>query len=85
VPRLWLICGGWLLYAAVFGLLGANVDTLAGIATLLTFYGVVLALTEGVQKALVANLVPAQRPGTAFGWFHLVTGLALVPASAGAG
>jgi MFS family permease len=85
VPRLWLICGGWLLYAVVFGVVGASVDTLAGIAALLAFYGVVLALTEGVEKAMVADLVPTQRLGTAFGWFHLVTGLALVPASAGFG
>ncbi len=85
LPRLWLIAGGWLLYAAVFGALGATVDTLAGIAALLALYGVVLALTEGVEKALVADLVPPQRLGTAFGWFHLVTGLGLVPASAGFG
>jgi MFS family permease len=85
LPRLWLIAGGWLLYAAVFGALGATVDTLAGIAALLALYGVVLALTEGVEKALVADLVPPHRLGTAFGWFHLVTGLGLVPASAGFG
>ena len=85
VPRLALICGGWGLYAAVFGVLVATADSLAGIAVLLALYGVVLALTEGVEKALVADLVPAQRLGTAFGWFHLVTGLMLVPASAGFG
>jgi MFS family permease len=85
VPRLALIGGGWLLYAAVFGVLGATVDSLLGIGLLLALYGVVLALTEGVEKALVADLVPAERLGTAFGWFHLVTGLVLVPASAGFG
>ncbi len=85
VPRLALIGGGWLLYAVVFGFLGATVDSLVGIGLLLALYGVVLALTEGVEKALVADLVPQERLGTAFGWFHLVTGLALVPASAGFG
>jgi MFS family permease len=85
VPRMRLIVVGWLLYAGVFGVLGASVDTLAGLAALLALYGVVLALTEGVEKALVADLVPAQRLGTAFGWFHLVTGLMLVPASVGFG
>ena len=85
LPRLWLICGGWLLYAATFGVLGALADSLAAIAALLALYGVVLALTEGVEKALVADLVPPERLGTAFGWFHLVTGLMLVPASAGFG
>lgn len=85
VPRRHLIAGGWLLYAGVFGILGARADSLAGIAVLLALYGVVLALTEGVEKALVADLVPAERLGTAFGWLHLVTGLTLVPASAGFG
>jgi len=85
VPRLALIGGGWLLYALVFGLLGATVDSLLGIGLLLALYGVVLALTEGVEKALVADLVPTERLGIAFGWFHLVTGLMLVPASAGFG
>jgi MFS family permease len=85
LPRRWLLIGGWLLYAVVFGVMGATVTTLAGVAALLALYGVVLALTEGVEKALVADLVPAERLGTAFGWFHLVSGLTLVPASLGFG
>jgi hypothetical protein len=85
LPRAWLLAGGWLLYAAVFGVLGASVDSPAGIAMLLALYGLVLAMTEGVEKALIADLVPPQRLGTAFGWFHLVAGLGLVPASAGFG
>ena len=84
-PRMRLIAGGWLLYAAVFGVLGAAVDSLFGIAALLALYGLVLAATEGVEKALVADLVPGERLGTAFGWFHLVSGLMLVPASVGFG
>ncbi len=84
-PRLRLIAAGWLLYALVFGVLGGVVQTLPGIAALLLLYGVVLAATEGVEKALVADLVPPERLGTAFGWFHLVTGLVLVPASVGFG
>lgn len=85
VPRVTLIAGGWLLYAAVVGLLGATVSSITGIVMLLLLYGVVAAATEGAQKALVADLVPADRLGTAFGWFHLVTGLMLVPASLGFG
>jgi MFS family permease len=84
-PRMRLIAGGWLLYAAVFGVLGAAVDSIFGIAALLALYGLVLAATEGVEKALVADLVPGERLGTAFGWFHLVSGLMLVPASVGFG
>lgn len=85
LPRRWLIAGGWLLYGAVFGVLGARADSLMAIGLLLLLYGVVLAATEGVEKALVADLVPTERLGTAFGWFHLVTGLMLIPASIGFG
>lgn len=85
LPRMPLIVGGWLLYGAVFGGLGASASTPGAIALLLVLYGAVLALTEGIEKALVADMVPPERLGTAFGWFHLVSGLALVPASMGFG
>ena len=48
---------------------------------LMVSYGLVLSATEGVEKALVADLsLPGQR-GTAFGWFNLITGLAVLPSS----
>lgn len=40
-----------------------------------------MAATEGVEKALVADLAPPERRGTAFGWFNLTTGAFLLPAS----
>lgn len=44
-------------------------------------YGLFKAATEGVEKALVADLAPKGMAGTAFGWFNLVSGLMLLPAS----
>ncbi len=44
-------------------------------------YGIYAAATEGVERALVADIVPPERRGTAFGWFHLVTGISALPAS----
>lgn len=44
-------------------------------------YGLFLAATEGVEKALVADLALAGEQGTAFAWFNLTTSLALLPAS----
>lgn len=85
LPRMPLIIGGWVLYGTVFGALGAAAQSAGAIAVLLVLYGAVLALTEGIEKALVADMVPTERLGTAFGWFHLVSGLMLVPASAGFG
>jgi MFS family permease len=48
-------------------------------------YGAYYALTDAVQKALVADLVPADRRATALGTFSTATGLALLPASLIAG
>ena len=41
----------------------------------------VFGLTEGTEKALVADLVPAMRRGTAFGWYQATVGVAALPAS----
>jgi MFS family permease len=44
-------------------------------------YGAITAALEGTEKALVADLVPRERSGTAFGWYNLVAGILLLPAS----
>lgn len=44
-------------------------------------YGLYAAACEGAERAMVADFVPADRRGTAFGWFHLVTGICALPAS----
>lgn len=48
-------------------------------------WGAHLAFTQGLLAALVADTAPANRRGTAFGVFNLVTGIVLLAASALAG
>ena len=75
-----LIVAGWTLYAAVY--LGFAFATAAWQAwALFAVYGLFFGLTEGTEKALVADLVPAARRGTAFGWFNFAVGIAALPAS----
>jgi MFS family permease len=38
-------------------------------------------LTEGTERALVADLVPLARRGTAYGWYNLTIGIGALPAS----
>jgi MFS family permease len=84
VGRRLLIAGGWGLYAVVY--LGFGVATEAWHAwSLFAVYGLFYALTEGAERALVADLVPPARRGTAFGWFHFAVGAAALPASLGFG
>ena len=68
--------------ALLFALLPA---TPVNIVILFALYAVVIAATEGVEKAVVAELVPKAQLGTAFGWFHLVRGLAILPGTAAFG
>jgi MFS family permease len=75
-----LIVGGWLLYAAVyfaFAWAGAPWQAWA----LFAVYGIFYGMTEGTEKALVADIVPQVRRGAAFGWYNLAIGLGALPAS----
>jgi MFS family permease len=75
-----LIAAGWLVYAAVYFLFGRASQTWQAWA-LFAVYGVYFGLTEGVEKALVADLVPKNRRGAAFGWYNLAIGIGALPAS----
>jgi MFS family permease len=48
-------------------------------------WGAHMGLTQGLLAAMVADAAPAQLRGTAFGVFHLVSGVALLAASVLAG
>ncbi len=75
-----LIAAGWLVYAAVYFLFGQAGKTWHAWA-LFAVYGLYFGLTEGVEKALVADLVPKDRRGAAFGWYNLAIGIGALPAS----
>lgn len=75
-----LIIAGWLIYAVVyFGFARATAVWHAW--ALFALYGLFYAMTEGTEKALVADLVPSARRGAAFGWYNLAIGLGALPAS----
>lgn len=79
--RVRLLSWGYLAYAgfyASFAWLSSSNSLLLG---LFACYGLFMAATEGVEKALVADLAPIHGRGTAFGWFNLTTGVLLLPAS----
>jgi MFS-type transporter involved in bile tolerance (Atg22 family) len=48
---------------------------------LFAVYGIYFGLTEGVEKALVADFAPAHLRGSAFGLYHLIVGVGAFPAS----
>lgn len=80
-----LILMGWIVYACVyFGF--ASARSTFELALLFLYYGLFYGFTEGVEKALVADLVPdSSSRGKAFGLYHFSVGAALLPASLAAG
>jgi len=84
IGRRKLIIGGWLAYGLVY--LGfALAQTGWQIWMLFGLYGIYYAATEGVAKALVADLVPEVQRGTAYGLFNAAIGITALPASLLAG
>jgi MFS family permease len=84
IGRRRLIIGGWLAYGLVYlGL--AFSQTGWQVWAMFGLYGVYYAATEGVAKALVADLVPDAQRGTAYGLFNAAIGLTALPASVIAG
>lgn len=81
VGRNRLIISGWAVYGLFYLLLGLNGRHPWLLWPLFAFYGVFMAATEGAEKALVADIAPKELLGTAYGWFNLITGFMLLPAS----
>jgi MFS family permease len=84
VGRRRLIIAGWIAYGLVY--LGfALSKTGWQIWMFYSLYGVYYAATEGSARAFIADLVPSERRGTAYGLYNAAIGLMAFPASAIAG
>ena len=79
-----IITLGWFIYALVY--LGfALASNIWQVWLLFACYGIYYGIVEGVARAFVADLVVEEKRGTAYGLYHGVVGLALLPASLIAG
>ncbi len=74
-----VIGAGWVWYALIYAGL-ALATSQALIVALVLVYGLYHGLTEGAEKALVAEIAPVEQRGTWFGWYHLTIGLLALPA-----
>lgn len=84
VGRGGVLLAGWVLYGLVY--IGFAVASTAWHWWVLyAGYALYYALTDGVTKALIADLVPAEGRGTAYGLYNAVVGIVLLPASIVAG
>jgi len=69
----------WIAYSAAFLLLG-QVGHGVGLWAVTLGYGLFAGLSEGAERALISGFAAGNERGTAFGWYHLLVGLAAVPA-----
>lgn len=84
IGRRGVIALGWCIYALVY--LGfALASEVWQVWLLFVIYGTYYGLTEGVAKALVADVVAPQRRGTAYGIYNAAVGVTALPASIIAG
>jgi MFS family permease len=71
---------GFVLFAVLYYGFATAGNTIA-IWILFGFYGLFMGLTEGIQKAFLATIIPSDFKATAFGVYNTAVGLAMFPAS----
>jgi MFS family permease len=77
VGRRRVLALGWLVYAAVYvGFALSSAVWQVWIA--FAFLGVYMAISEGVSRAFVADMAPAEMRGTAYGLYYSITGIAVL-------
>ena len=79
-----LIIGGWIAYGLVY--LGLALSRTGWqVWVLYGLYGIYYGATDGVARALVADIVPEARRGAAYGLYNAAIGITALPASVIAG
>jgi MFS family permease len=80
MSRRTLILSGWIFYSAVyFGF--AFVTSASAVCLIFIIYGLFYGLTEGPERAWVADLVPQERLGRAYGIYNFAISIGALPAS----
>ncbi|GAB6173545.1 MFS transporter [Paradesulfitobacterium aromaticivorans] len=80
IGRKRVLVAGYLVYALVYFAF-ARVTNLSTMWTLFIVYGIYIAFTEGVEKALLVDIAPTHLRGTVIGLHAALVGAALLPAS----
>ena len=84
IGRKKIIVAGYLFYGLVYLGFAFN-SAIINLWLLFGFYGVYMGFTEGVEKALVADIAPSELRATAIGLHATLVGIGLLPASVLAG
>jgi MFS family permease len=74
-----LMLFGWISFSLSFILLGMVEDG-TQLWTVGIFYGLCAGMSEGAERAIISGYASPRERGTAFGWYHLMVGIAAIPA-----
>jgi MFS family permease len=77
IERRYLIGLGWLLYAVTYFFFPAA-RSVPSFFALFMFYALPFVFSEGAERALIADLVPAAARGRSFGLYYLVSGFGVL-------
>lgn len=81
VERRYLLIAGWTIYAAIYALF-PFAKTLTSFVVLFVLYAIPFTLTEGAERAWIADLVPAETHGRSFGVYYLANGAGVLVGTA---
>lgn len=70
---------GWSTFSLSFLMLGLVAGS-SGLWAISIFYGLCAGMSEGAERAIISDYALPRERGTAFGWYHLMVGLAAIPA-----
>src|SRR4051812_10962762 len=70
---------GWITFSLSFLLL-ATVEDSVELWAVAIFYGLCTGMSEGAERAIISGYADPRERGTAFGWYHLMVGIAAIPA-----
>lgn len=80
VGRKKIILAGWVIYALVYLLMGLIKDKYL-VLFLFLLYGIYYSLTEGAERAYIADNVLPENRGKAFGYYNFTISITTLPAS----
>ena len=77
--RFSLLVPGWLLHSiAMLGF--CFVTSIASLWLAALFFGIAMAVSEGVERAVIGDFADPAARGTLFGWYYALVGIASMPA-----
>lgn len=77
--RLPVLVGGWLARVLILLLLAISSPGIGGVWLLFIAYAGSLAITEPAERSLIGDHAAVDQQGTAFGLYHLASGLLVLP------